>query len=109
MQNADYIERNWLFYLAQPTKLLLDIDRLTISHQLELLKQSLSQAEISERKTNLTNSENSLSDNLTLENEIVNSDDVFIESSNYSKNLSLNLFRIVSEMPVSFLHVFIEF
>ncbi|CAH8631538.1 unnamed protein product [Heterobilharzia americana] len=119
MQNADYIERNWLFYLAQPTKLLLDIDRLTISHQLELLKQSLSQAEISERKTNLTNSENSLSDNLTLENEIVNSDDVFIESSKLFKKskvldiislqiaanlkFSLNLFRIVSEMPVKLL------
>ncbi|CAH8857368.1 unnamed protein product [Trichobilharzia szidati] len=115
MKRSDDMDRNWLYYLAQPTKLALDIEELTVSHKLELLKQALSQAEISERKTNLNNSENGSSDNFSTENEAVHPDDVFTESSKLFKKskvldilslqiaanlkFSLNLFRVVSEMP----------
>nr|CAH8853386.1 unnamed protein product [Trichobilharzia regenti] len=115
MKRSDDMDRNWLFYLAQPTKLAVDIEELTITHKLELLKQALSQAEISERKTNLGNSENGSSDNFSTENEAIHPDDVFTESSKLFKKskvldimslqiaanlkFSLNLFRVVSEMP----------
>ncbi|KAH8862956.1 Integrator complex subunit [Schistosoma japonicum] len=118
MKKDGDVERNWLFYLAQPDKLLLDIESLTVSHQLELLKQSLSQAEISERKTSLTNCENNLMDNFVGENEM-NHDDIFIESSKLFKKskvldiislqiaanlkFNLNLFRVISEMPIKLL------
>uniref|UniRef100_A0A3Q0KQ69 Trafficking protein particle complex subunit 8 n=1 Tax=Schistosoma mansoni TaxID=6183 RepID=A0A3Q0KQ69_SCHMA len=116
---VDDAEQDWLFYLAQPNKLLLDIEGLTISHQLELLKQSLSQAEISERKTSLTNCENNSVDNFIGENETMNPDDIFVESSRLFKKsrvldimslqiaanlkFNLNLFRVISEMPVKLL------
>ncbi|KAK4475523.1 hypothetical protein MN116_000805, partial [Schistosoma mekongi] len=118
MEKGGDVERNWLFYLAQPDKLLLDIESLTVSHQLELLKQSLSQAEISERKTSLTNCENNLIDNFVGENEM-NPDDIFVDSSKFFKKskvldiislqiaanlkFNLNLFRIISEMPIKLL------
>ncbi|CAH8594738.1 unnamed protein product [Schistosoma turkestanicum] len=116
---VDDVEHNWLFYLAQPNKLLSDIESLTTSHQLELLKQSLSQAEISERKTSLTNCENNSVDNFIGENEIINPDDIFVESSRLFKKskvldiislqiaanlkFNLNLFRVISEMPIKLL------
>ncbi|CAH8630085.1 unnamed protein product [Schistosoma bovis] len=116
---VDDVEQDWLFYLAQPNKLLSDIEGLTISHQLELLKQSLSQAEISERKTSLTNCENNSVDNFIGENETMNPDDIFVESSRLFKKskvldiislqiaanlkFNLNLFRVISEMPIKLL------
>ncbi|CAH8632195.1 unnamed protein product [Schistosoma margrebowiei] len=116
---VDDVEQDWLFYLAQPNKLLSDIEGLTISHQLELLKQSLSQAEISERKTSFTNCENNSVDNFIGENEIMNPDDIFVESSRLFKKskvldimslqiaanlkFNLNLFRVISEIPIKLL------
>lgn len=44
-------ERNWLFYLVQPTQLLADIPEMHLETKLALLKQFLSQAELSDRKT----------------------------------------------------------
>ncbi|THD20358.1 hypothetical protein D915_008969 [Fasciola hepatica] len=43
-------EKNWLFYLVQPTQLLADIPKMPLETKLSLLKQFLSQAELSDRK-----------------------------------------------------------
>ncbi|KAA3680923.1 uncharacterized protein DEA37_0008540 [Paragonimus westermani] len=51
------VDRSWLYYLVRPTQLLLEIDTLTVAQKLALLKQFLSQAEITDRKS-LTNTVN---------------------------------------------------
>ncbi|VDP84047.1 unnamed protein product [Echinostoma caproni] len=43
-------EKNWLFYLVQPTQLLTDIQEIPLETKLSLLKQFLSQAELADRK-----------------------------------------------------------
>ncbi|CAH8500554.1 unnamed protein product [Dicrocoelium dendriticum] len=54
LNSSTEFDRNWLFYLVNPVKLSEDADRLSVSDQLSLLRQFLSQAELTDRKAVLT-------------------------------------------------------
>lgn len=112
--STENVCQDWFFYLARPAQLLSDLKHLSVLHQLSLLKQMLSQAELDDRK--LSNTDNPLDANT--DRDLVYGELNFDSSLLYKKSrildhlslqissnlkFNMNLFRVAFEIPVKLL------